>query len=86
VGPGRRKSQHNHTRPQTEAENNEHHRAPEGYSRYEEVAVRVESSTDAEARKTSRSGTPSRESNTDDHTVGGGKEKHGTSTRQSAQH
>jgi hypothetical protein len=43
-------------------ENNEHHRAPEGYSRYEEVAVRFESSADAEARETRRSGTPPRES------------------------
>jgi hypothetical protein len=54
VGPGRRKSKHNYPRPQAEAEDNEYHRASERNTRYEEVAGRVKSSTDAEAGKTGR--------------------------------
>jgi hypothetical protein len=72
VGPGRRKTQHNHTRPQTKAENNEHHRAPERYSRYEEVVVRVESSIDAEKERQVQV-EPLQEKATYDRTVGGGK-------------
>jgi hypothetical protein len=69
----RKESMHCHTRAQTKAENNEHHRALEGHSRHEEVADRFESSADAEARETSRIGTPPRTSSTDDHAVGGEK-------------
>jgi hypothetical protein len=80
VGPRRRKSHRSHTRAQTKTKDNENHIAHEGYSRYEEDVVTFESRVDAEARETSRSGTPPRESNEDDHAVGGGKEKHNTST------
>jgi hypothetical protein len=74
-GTRKRKESRNHTRAQTKAEDNEHHRALEGHSRHEEAADRVESSADAEARKTSRIGTPPRTSNTGDCAVGGRKEK-----------
>jgi hypothetical protein len=73
MGPGRGKGQHIHTIPQTEAKSNEHHRAPEGYSRYEEDVVRFESNVDAEIRKTSKNRTPPRASNANDCAVGGGK-------------
>jgi hypothetical protein len=64
-------NQRHHTRAKTKAENNEHHRALEGHSRHEEVADRVESSVDTQARKTSSIGTPPRTSNTDDCAIRG---------------
>jgi hypothetical protein len=48
VGKGRIKSKNIYPRPQKEVEDNEYHRMIKRYSRYEEVAFRVEISADAE--------------------------------------
>jgi hypothetical protein len=81
VGLGGRKDKCNNPGPQEEAKDNEHyHRASERDIGYEEVAGRVKSYADAEPGMTGPDGTSPRESNRDNHAVGGGKEEHGTNT------